>query len=41
MVTSPLAGFLSAGDQQGRSPIDAILEAVRVHLGMEIAYTSR
>ena len=41
MAASPLAEFLSAGDQQGRSQIDAILEAVRVHLGMEIAYTSR
>ena len=45
MAASPLAGFLSAGAPapagQGRSQIDAILEAVRLHLGMEIAYTSR
>jgi EAL domain-containing protein (putative c-di-GMP-specific phosphodiesterase class I) len=41
MTVSPLAGFLNAGAPQGRSQIDAILEAVRVHLGMEIAYTSR
>lgn len=41
MTVSPLAGFLSAGAPQGRSQIDAILEAVRLHLGMEIAYTSR
>ncbi|MES2443140.1 MAG: EAL domain-containing protein [Pseudomonadota bacterium] len=41
MSVSPLAGFLTAGAPQGRSQIDAILEAVRVHLGMEIAYTSR
>ncbi len=41
MTTSPLAGFLSAGEPQGRSQIDAILEAVRHHLGMEIAFASR
>ena len=41
MTTSPLAGFLSAGEPQGRSQIDAILEAVRDHLGMEIAFASR
>ncbi|MDF7775144.1 EAL domain-containing protein [Sphingomonas sp. AOB5] len=45
MSASPLAEFLSTADvasgPQGRSQIDAILEAVRLHLGMEIAYTSR
>lgn len=38
---NPLAGFLSAGTPQGRSQIDAILEAVRLHLGMEIAFAGR
>jgi EAL domain-containing protein (putative c-di-GMP-specific phosphodiesterase class I) len=42
MTNSPLAGFLTAGESApGHSQIDAILEAVRQHLGMEIAYTSR
>ncbi|MEZ0242036.1 MAG: EAL domain-containing protein [Sphingomonas sp.] len=44
MSDSPLSGFLNAApvaNEQGRSQVDAILEAVRVHLGMEIAYTSR
>ncbi|MCW3846219.1 EAL domain-containing protein [Sphingomonas sp. LB-2] len=41
MSASPLAGFLSAGAQPGRSQIDAILEAVRLHLGMDIAFASR
>lgn len=45
MNVSPLAGFLSAGEAvpaaPGRSQIDAILEAVRIHLGMDIAFASR
>ncbi|RYG89032.1 MAG: EAL domain-containing protein [Alphaproteobacteria bacterium] len=45
MTINPLAEFLSAGDAvatpQGRSQIDAILNAVRHHLGMEIAFASR
>jgi EAL domain-containing protein (putative c-di-GMP-specific phosphodiesterase class I) len=41
MSISPLAGFLSAGPPEGRSQIDAILDAVRQHLGMEIAFASR
>lgn len=44
MTDSPIAGFLTAApvsSTQGRSQVDAILEAVRQHLGMEIAYTSR
>ena len=36
MTTNPLAGLLSAG-----SPVDAILDAMRQHLGMEIAFASR
>jgi EAL domain-containing protein (putative c-di-GMP-specific phosphodiesterase class I) len=40
-----LAQFLTAGDTAvvppGRSQIDAILDAVRHHLGMEIAFASR
>jgi EAL domain-containing protein (putative c-di-GMP-specific phosphodiesterase class I) len=45
MPASPLKNFLTAGEPaapvQGRSQIDAILEAVRVHLGMDVAYVSR
>lgn len=44
MTTNPLAGFLAAGSLaagDGRSHIDAILAAVRRHLGMEIAFASR
>jgi EAL domain-containing protein (putative c-di-GMP-specific phosphodiesterase class I) len=45
MPISPLAGFLTAGEAAapapGRSQIDAILEAVRLHLGMDIAFASR
>jgi EAL domain-containing protein (putative c-di-GMP-specific phosphodiesterase class I) len=45
MPISPLAGFLTAGEPAaptpGRSQIDAILEAVRLHLGMDIAFASR
>jgi EAL domain-containing protein (putative c-di-GMP-specific phosphodiesterase class I) len=41
MTINPLAGFLSAGDAPERSQIDAILDAVRQHLGMEIAFASR
>jgi EAL domain-containing protein (putative c-di-GMP-specific phosphodiesterase class I) len=39
-----LGGFLSAqsaAGPEGRSPVDAILDAVRQHLGMEIAFASR
>lgn len=42
MPISPLAGFLTAGEPvPARSQIDAILEAVRLHLGMDIAFASR
>lgn len=44
MTASPLSGFLNAGEvpaDSGASQIDAILDAVRAHLGMEIAYASR
>jgi EAL domain-containing protein (putative c-di-GMP-specific phosphodiesterase class I) len=42
MPLNPLSGFLSAGNApEGRTPIDAILDAVRHHLGMEIAFASR
>ena len=43
MTTYPLASFLSAGSiaAASRSPIDAILGAVRQHLGMEIAFAAR
>jgi EAL domain-containing protein (putative c-di-GMP-specific phosphodiesterase class I) len=47
MTDNPLGAFLAAeargsgDDRPGRSPIDSILEAVRRHLGMEIAFTSR
>ena len=45
MADNPLAGFLTAARPdpraEGRSQIDAILEAVRQHLGMEIAFASR
>jgi EAL domain-containing protein (putative c-di-GMP-specific phosphodiesterase class I) len=45
MTINPLNGFLSASDlpqpAPGRSQIDAILDAVRQHLGMEIAFASR
>jgi EAL domain-containing protein (putative c-di-GMP-specific phosphodiesterase class I) len=41
---NPLGNFLTAAPESaagGRSHIDAILDAVRRHLGMEIAFTSR
>ena len=44
MAINSLADFLTAGDvavPEGRSQIDAILDAVRHHLGMEIAFASR
>ncbi|MEO7177854.1 MAG: EAL domain-containing protein [Allosphingosinicella sp.] len=46
MTDNPLGAFLAAEasgsrDGPGRSPVDTILEAVRRHLGMEIAFTSR
>jgi EAL domain-containing protein (putative c-di-GMP-specific phosphodiesterase class I) len=44
MSVSPLAGFLTAppvAPAPGRTQIDAILDAVRSHLGMEIAYAAR
>lgn len=41
MTSNPLTGFLSAGTPGERSQIDAILDAVRQHLGMEIAFVSR
>jgi len=41
MTINPLSGFLSAGAPEDRSQIDAILDAVRQHLGMEIAFASR
>jgi EAL domain-containing protein (putative c-di-GMP-specific phosphodiesterase class I) len=46
MSSNPLAAFLAAeasgsGEGANHSPIDAILEAVRRHLGMEIAFASR
>lgn len=44
MAANPLSKFLSAeagAVPEGRSQIDAILDAVRQHLGMEIAFTSR
>lgn len=45
MAINPLAEFLDAGDAATlggrRSQIDAILNAVRHHLGMEIAFASR
>jgi len=44
MPVSPLAGFLTAGADapaQGRTQIDAILDAVRIHLGMDVAFASR
>jgi len=40
MTINPLSGFLGAGAAE-RTQIDAILDAVRQHLGMEIAFTSR
>jgi EAL domain-containing protein (putative c-di-GMP-specific phosphodiesterase class I) len=36
-----LAAEAEAGRSGGHSPVDAILDAVRQHLGMEIAFTSR
>ncbi len=41
--TNPLAGFLAGAAKaaDGGSPIDQILEAVRRHLGMEIAFAAR
>jgi len=45
VATNPLSPFLSLGGRAvpsgGRSAIDAVLDAVRQHLGMEIAFTSR
>ena len=44
MAVNALGAFLAAEADEtatGRSSIDAILEAVRRHLGMEIAFTSR
>lgn len=41
MTINPLTGFLRAGAAHGGSQIDAILGAVRAHLGMEIAFASR
>src|SRR5438045_9523802 len=42
MTTNGLGNFLAAGAEVGRgggpSPVDAILDAVRQHLGMEIAF---
>lgn len=42
-MPQPLAGFLQAKGVEAGSPsqVDAILDAVRQHLGMEIAFTSR
>ncbi len=41
MTGNPLAPFLGASPSLDGSPIDAILDAVRQHLGMEIAFASR
>lgn len=44
MRTKMLGGFLAAeraAEADGRSPVDAILDAVRHHLGLEIAFASR
>lgn len=44
MSANPLAGFLAAegrGGEGGRTQVDAILGAVRNHLGMEIAFASK
>lgn len=43
MAANALGAFLASGtvEAAGRSPVDAILEAVRRHLGMEIAFASR
>jgi EAL domain-containing protein (putative c-di-GMP-specific phosphodiesterase class I) len=43
MTSTSLAGFLSAErlPPEGRSPVNAILDAVREHLGMEIAFAAR
>jgi len=41
-ATNPLAGFLSAGEgAAGLSAVDRILDAVRKHLGMNVAFASR
>lgn len=41
MSSNPLKGFLCVDEAGERSQIDAILDAVRQHLGMEIAFASR
>ena len=41
MATNPLTGFLAADPAGGGTQVDAILDAVRRHLGMEIAFASR
>jgi EAL domain-containing protein (putative c-di-GMP-specific phosphodiesterase class I) len=44
MSSNPLKNFLSASSaaqSEGLAPVDAILDAVRHHLGMEIAFASR
>lgn len=40
-MSQPLTGFLQSRDRDGHSQVDAILDAVRHHLGMEIAFASR
>ena len=43
MTANPLGTFLARGrpDSAALAPVDAILDAVREHLGMEIAFASR
>lgn len=41
MQGNPLAGLIDTKAPDARSPVHAILDAVRAHLGMEIAFASR